>query len=102
MTDYKKLVHFFGEMDLDLLHSKKQLSEEAFDIAESCGYFTENSGRYLVLNGREGEKLILDFGSGDKVIQIIDRSRGKNKYYGIVDGDISTLPEYDGYGAGFY
>lgn len=102
MSDYTKLVHFFGEMDLDLSHSQKKLSDEAFDIAENCGYFTQNSGKYLVLNGIEGEKFILSFNAKGKVDNIIDKTRGLNKYYGVVDGDISSLPKYDGYGAGFY
>ena len=34
-------IHFFGEMDLDLSKTPKQVYKKAFDIAENCGYMVE-------------------------------------------------------------
>ena len=69
MTNYKKLIHFFGEMDLDLSKTSGQVFKQAFHIAESCGYMvtkqsgidgfnpnkTDNSITRITLYGNEGE-----------------------------------------------
>lgn len=39
MTEYKQLIHFFGEMDLDLSKSFSQVYKKAFDVSEQCGYW---------------------------------------------------------------
>jgi len=78
MTNYKKLIHFFGEMDLDLSKTSGQVFKKAFDIAENCGYMvTKRSGKdgfnpnkidntitRITLYGLEGEIFKLWFKNG--------------------------------------
>jgi hypothetical protein len=55
-TDYSKLVHFFGEMDLDLTKNSDQIYKEAFRIAECCGYVVT---RYFSKEFKGEEKISL-------------------------------------------
>jgi len=58
MTNYKKLIHFFGEMDLDLSKSSGQVFKEAFRIAECCGYMVTRKGGRDAFNPERADNKI--------------------------------------------
>ncbi len=101
-TDHNKLIHFFGEMDLDLTKNIEENGIVARNISENCGYFVERrktiSKEYLILYGREGEQYLLVY--ENKILtQVIDKTTGT--YYFMIDGEFPSIPEYYGYKGGF-
>lgn len=91
-TKYENQIHFFGEMDLDLTLSKTEIYEKAFYIAEACGYMADINNDIIGLYGRENEVFYLFFKDNKFDYLILN----KKKY------TLDTIPEYWGYGGGFY
>lgn len=88
----EKDYHFFGEMDLDLSKSKKEIFDRAWDIAGNCGYFVEEDKNTITLNASYGEgKFVLHFKNG-----IFDRVEAPDGEYLI-----NEIPAYTGYRGGF-
>jgi hypothetical protein len=54
-----KTIHFFGEMDLDLSNTPRQVYKKAFYIAEACGYSvdivqkTKNRSAHILILGED-------------------------------------------------
>lgn len=98
-TDHKNLVHFFGEMDLDLSKSPEEIYIVAFEIAENCGYMVDrHKGKltdYVSLHGPDGDHFILSFNKEGKLFNITEKN--STHVWGI-----DAIPEYPGYKGGFY
>jgi len=49
------LTHIWGELDLDLTKSFKQIFEKIFDISEACGYFPDrnNNKTEIIVSGSD-------------------------------------------------
>jgi len=104
MTNYKKLIHFFGEMDLDLTQTPDKVYKKAFDIAENCGYMVtkdygwdafnpnlpDKSVKKITLFGREGEVFCLWF------------KNDEFKFITSKTGKAVRIPNSDGTGYGGY
>jgi len=100
-TDYSKLVHFFGEMDLDLTKNFEQVFKKAFHISECCGYMvTKYTSKQfpkeskITLYGREGEEFDLWFFDGN--LSQIHIKQGSQKMV------VTQIPNYEGSGYGGY
>jgi len=101
MTNYKKLVHFFGECDLDLSKSFNQVYKKAFDISENCGYWvTKYTSKQfpreskITLYGNEGQAFQLWFLDG-KFKLIIFKEGTETKV-------VTQIPSGEGTGYGGY
>lgn len=90
-TKYKNMIHFFGEMDLDLNLSKLFIYDKAFDIAENCGYNVDINGEVIALYGREEEIFYLFF--KDNIFDYL--MHNEKKYV------LNTIPKYKGYKGGW-
>jgi len=90
-TDYTKLTHFFGEMDLDLDRTQKEIYKEAEHIAECCGYLVSNNNNFMKLHGKEYEVFRLVFEHGRCIAVRYGRNAKK----------VNDLPDYPGYKNGF-
>lgn len=57
------IVHIFGELDLPLADTRDRAYEEAFDIAEQCGYMVRKIGedRLEVWGNDLGEHVLLTY-----------------------------------------
>ena len=96
MSSYKNEVHFFGEMDLDLLKTPKEIFEKAFDISEACGYMATwnicgSNKSYITIGGWDGQFTL--FFEGDKFSHI-ERYGKKYKLNEIPSGEGTS---YGGY-----
>lgn len=87
--------HFFGEMDLDLSKSKKEITKRACRIAEACGYMVTNSkDNTLLLVGPDGDSFLLYFDKDGKFIKVFN-NRDNEEY------KLNEIPAYAGYRGGF-
>jgi hypothetical protein len=87
--------HFFGEMDLDLSKTKKEIYKRACDIAENCGYFVEHGkDNSLILHSTYEGSFTLYFDQDDKFVKVSD-NEAKEEYL------LNEIPSYGGYRGGF-
>jgi hypothetical protein len=87
--------HFFGEMDLDLSKTKKEISERACRIAEACGYMVTNSkDNTLLLLGPDEDSFLLYFDKDNKFVKVFNQ-RDNEEY------KLNEIPAYGGYRGGF-
>lgn len=58
--------HIFGELDLDLSKGVGAIYDEAFRIAEACGYFVDlpKPGNQIIVAGSDGEFATITFDGG--------------------------------------
>jgi hypothetical protein len=89
----KNEVHFFGEMDLNLSKTQKQIYDKAFHIAECCGYMASSDGNCVTLYGQYDGEVKLYF-EEDKFSYLVIAGK---KY------TMDTIPnfEHSGYGGYF-
>jgi hypothetical protein len=101
MTNYKNLVHFFGEMDLDLSKTFNQVYKKAFDISEQCGYWVT---RYVSKQFPRESKITLYSNEG-KIFQLWFLDKKFNKIC-IKEGEeikvVTQIPSGEGTGYGGY
>jgi hypothetical protein len=89
-----KNYHFFGEMDLDLSKTKKEIAKQACRIAEACGYMVQNSkDNSLILIGPE-DQFMLYFDKDNKFVKVFNNN--DNEEY-----QLNEIPAYCGYRGGF-
>lgn len=92
--------HLFGEMDLYLDKSPKQIAKHAVSIAEQCGYFVMWDGDILKVGNLDGYEKAYIYFEKNKVVKVersIDGGKNweqldfKEKVFGVSD---KTLKKY--------
>jgi len=61
--------HLFGEMDLDLSKGPGKVYDDAFEIAENCGYGITIDTQLIELYGSDGERVSLHYDHDGKLIR---------------------------------
>lgn len=64
--------HIFGELDLDLSKGPGSIYDEAFRIAEACGYYIElpKNESKIIVTGSDGEHATILFAKGGKIQKV--------------------------------
>ncbi len=79
----KNRIHLFGEMDLDLTDTPKNIFKEAFRIAELCGYEVV-SGNGLIKLASQDYDLVKIYHKNDKVTKV-EKSEDEGENWEQVD-----------------
>jgi hypothetical protein len=95
-----KVVHLFGEMDINMSWSKSKIYKEAFRIAEDCGYMVESYATAIKILSQNYDKVVISF-ENDHVVKV-KRSGDEGKTWetlnfesGLFDVDQETLKLYN-------
>jgi hypothetical protein len=86
--------HFFGEMDLDLSKTKKEILERACRIAEACGYMAHTSKDNSIILIGPDDQFMLYFDKEGKFVKVFNNA--DNEEYLL-----NEIPAYGGYRGGF-
>lgn len=64
------LTHLFGELDIDLDMTHKEIYFKVFDIGENCGYYVDDKKSGMRITGGDNMAVIIHFDENDKVDKI--------------------------------
>ena len=74
----KEYTHFFGEMDLYLEQTDKQIYDNAFRASEDCGYWAEWDGETLKLASQDYDMAEIFFKNHKAISAKRSQDEGKN------------------------
>lgn len=80
--------HIFGELDIDLSKSPKEIFDKIFDIGESCGYYATKSKNKIHVSGGDNFAAQVLFDDDGKVIEV---KRAQFQDNGVILVDWHTI-----------